>query len=285
MHKKLSLGINLALAGNLLFILFGIICYWFQSSYDPKSSFSAFLEKTAYTTLFAGFIALAAAEILLWRTVRMRLAVKLAFAFYILMEAFMMYCELHSFDVMSFYDPYSMKLAILHAVLSAAVCFAFVYLDPYKTPYEVTIIICIGLILGGMFGNLIGVRVYFSIFMNAVAFSALFFAIRHMLKREVIEIDCYGDKARVAEYKSVFFEEEVDDDEEDEAVQAEEPAEVNVPEKEEEPAAKSEPEKEKKAPADSREKISGDARERKPAQGKNRPAGQRNNRKNHHKKK
>lgn len=278
MHKKLSLGINLALAGNLLFILFAVICYFFYKSYDPSSSFSAFLEKTAYTTLFAGFIALAAAEVLLWLTVRMRLLVKLAFAFYIIMEAFMMYCELNSFKVMSFYDPYSMKLAILHAVLSAVVCFAFVYLDPYKTQYEVTIIICIGLILGGMFGNLIGVRVYFSILMNAVAFSALFFAIKYMLNREIIEIDCYGDKARVAEYKSVFFEEEVDDDEEDEAVQAEEPAEVN------EPAAKSEPESGDTTPADSRDKTSGDVRERKPSQGKNRPAAQRNNRKNQHKK-
>ena len=29
MHKKLSLGINLALAGNLLFILFAVFWYWF----------------------------------------------------------------------------------------------------------------------------------------------------------------------------------------------------------------------------------------------------------------
>ena len=269
MHKKLSLGINLALAGNLLFILFGLVCFWFQKTYDPSSGFSSFLEKTAYTVLFAGFIALAAAEVLFWRTLRMRMAVKVAFAVYIIMEAFMMYCELNSFEVMKFYDPYSMKLAIAHAIISAVVCFAFVYLDPYKTPYEVTIIICIGLILGGMFGNLIGVRVYFSILMNAVAFSAMFFAIKYMLKRDIIEIDCYGDKARVAEYRSVFFEEEVDDDEADEAEEV--TAEESKPEKEE-----TAPEKENAPSSDSEEKSSG-SRES--------SSGKRNNRKKQHKKK
>jgi uncharacterized membrane protein YfcA len=93
----------------------------------------------------------------------------------------------------------------------------FVYLDPYKTQYEILIIMCIGLILGGMFGNLIGIRIYFSILMNAVAFLIMFYGIRVMLKREIIEIDCYGDRARVAEYRSVFFDEEVDDGEEDES--------------------------------------------------------------------
>jgi len=283
MHKKLSLGINLALAGNLLFVLFGIICYWFQKIYDPDSVFSAFLEKTAYVTLFSGFIALAAAEVLLWRTVRMRTAVKVAFALYIIMEAFMMYCELNSFKVMSFYDPYSMKLAILHAVLSAVVCFAFVYLDPYKTPYEVTIIICIGVILGGMFGNLIGIRVYFSILVNAIAFSVLFFAIRIMLKREIIEIDCYGDKARVAEYKSVFFEEEVDDDEDEEENEATEAsAEVSEPE----PEKKERPSTEDKGePAGDKEKSSGGSQNKKSGQEKKSNPGQRNNRKKQHKKK
>ena len=78
--------------------------------------------------------------------------------------------------------------------------------------FEVVIIVCIGLIMGGMFGNLMGIRIYFSILVNAIAYSLMFGAIIYMLKKEIIEIDCYGDSARVAEYKSVFFEEEVDDD-------------------------------------------------------------------------
>ena len=43
----------------------------------------------------------------------------------------------------------------------------------------------------------------------------MYAAIIRLMKKETIEIDCYGDSARVAEYKSVFFEEEVDDDDDD----------------------------------------------------------------------
>ena len=59
--------------------------------------------------------------------------------------------------------------------------------------------------LGGMFGNIMGIRVYFSIMSNAVGFSILFAAIRYLLKREEIEIDCHGDNARVNEYSSSTF--------------------------------------------------------------------------------
>ena len=121
------------------------------------------------------------------------------------MEAFFMYCELNSFDVLSFYDPYSLPLAIVHSIVSAVICFAFLSLDPYKTNFEVVVIVCVGLILGGMFGNLMGIRLYFSILVNAVSFTALFVAIRYLMKREEIEIDCYGDRARVAVYKSTMF--------------------------------------------------------------------------------
>ena len=254
MHKKLSLGLWLGLIGNLLFVLFALLWVWFYNIYEPDNGFVKFLEKMTYLSLYSGFICLAAAEVLLWRTMRMRLSLKIGFALYIAMEAFMMYCELHSYDVMSFYEPYSLKLAIAHSILSGVVCFLFVYLDPYKTPYEIMIILCIGLIFGGMFGNLIGIRVYFSILVNAIAFSILFAGIRIMIKREIIEIDCYGDRARVAEYRSVFFEEDDDSDEEENApaeeaseteAKAEEATEPeNVPE---EAPAPEEPEQEKAA--------------------------------------
>lgn len=79
--------------------------------------------------------------------------------------------------------------------------------DPYKNKFEVITIICIGIILGGMFGNILGIRIYFSIVVNAVAFAVMFFSIKKLLKNQDIEIDCYGDRARVAEYKSDFFDE------------------------------------------------------------------------------
>ena len=217
MHKKLDLGLKLGFIGNLCFVLFALLWFWFYNIYDPDSGFVKFLEKVTYLALISGFVCLAVSEYFMWTTMRMRIWLKIGFALYIIMEVFMMYCELHSYEVMSFYEPYSLELAMGHSILSAAVCFMFVYLDPYKTQYEILIIMCIGLILGGMFGNLIGIRIYFSILMNAVAFLIMFYGIRVMLKREIIEIDCYGDRARVAEYRSVFFDEEVDDGEEDES--------------------------------------------------------------------
>lgn len=215
MHKKLSLGLYAAFAGNLLFVLFAVLAYWYYKIYDPSSGFVKFLEKATYTTLFLGFISLVASEVLFCMTLRMRRLLKSVYGLYIVMEAVMMYLELNSARYRRFYEPYSFKLAVIHSLLSAVVCFIFVYLDPYKVNFEVVIIVCIGLIMGGMFGNLIGIRIYFSILVNAISYTLMYAAIIRLMKKETIEIDCYGDSARVAEYKSVFFEEEVDDDDDD----------------------------------------------------------------------
>lgn len=215
MQKKLSLGLALGFYGNLLFVIFAIVCYIYYSLYDPESGFTKALEITAYACEFAGFGLLFAADVLISITTRMRKWFKILFSFYIIMEAVMMYCELNSFAVKDFYSPYSLGLAVAHSLISAVVCFSFVSLDPYKSPYEATIIICIGVILGGMFGNILNIRIYFSILVNAVAFTGLFAVTRSMLKRNIIEIDCHGDSARVAEYKGVFGSDDDDDEADD----------------------------------------------------------------------
>lgn len=211
MHKKLTFGLKFGLIGNLLFILFAIFAFWYYRIYDPDSKFCRFLELLTYATLIAGFVSLVISDVLMCISVRMKTVIKAAYTLYIIMEAAIMYCELNMYKVMEFYEPYSLKLAIVHAMLSAVVCFAFVYLDPYKTQFEVTVIICIGVILGGMFGNIMGIRVYFSVLVNAFAYTGLFAAMLKMSRLEIIEIDCYGDSARVAEYKSVIYEEEEED--------------------------------------------------------------------------
>ncbi len=206
MHKKLNIGLNLGLVGNALFIVFSAVCYLYYLIFDPESSFVKFLEITAYVCEFSGFFALIISDILISRTARMRNWLKICFSVYIVTEAVMMTFELNSYRL-DFYEPYSLILAIIHSVFSAGVCFAFLTLDPDKKSYEIIVIICIGIMLGGMFGNIMKIRIYFSIFTNAIAFTLLFASIKYLLKREIIEIDCYGDKARVAEYKSTFFEE------------------------------------------------------------------------------
>lgn len=206
MHKKLNYGLNLGLAGNVMFIIFSAVCYIYYIIYQPDSVLSKILEITAYVFEFSGFASLIVSDILISKTARMRNLLKIGFSLYIITEAVMMTLELNSYRI-DFYKPYSMLLAIIHSIFSAAICFSFLTLDPDKKPYEVITIICIGIMLGGMMGNVIGIRIYFSIFTNAIAFTLLFASIKYMLKREIIEIDCYGDRARVAEYKSTFFEE------------------------------------------------------------------------------
>ena len=204
MHEKLSKGLTLGLIGNLCFILFGIICYIYYKTYAPYSIMMPFIEAVAYISEAAGFICLLIAIILISKTIRMRKWIKISFPIYIATELILMVLELNS-QFISFYKPYSLTLAILHAVFSAAVCFSFLSFDPGKICFEVVVTVAIGIMLGGMLGNILGIRIYFSIITNAVAYVFLFAAIKWMLSREMIEIDCHGDKARVAEFKSTLF--------------------------------------------------------------------------------
>lgn len=204
MHEKLSRGLTYGLIGNILFVLFGIVCFIYYSCYESGSMLSRTLEVIAYCLEACGFLCIVLAILDINRTVRMRPWLKFGYPVYIAMELILMIMELNSayFD---FYKPYSLLLAIIHAVFSAVICFTFLSLDPGKTCLEVTVTICLGVILGGMLGNILGIRIYFSILVNAVSFTGLFAAIKWLLSREMIEIDCHGDKARVQEYKSTFF--------------------------------------------------------------------------------
>lgn len=204
MHERLSRGLTYGLVGNLLFVCFAIVCFIYYSSYSAGSGLSTVLEIIAYTLEASGFFCILLAIIDINKTVRMRNWLKLGYPVYIVVELVLMVMELNS-AAFDFYEPYSLVLAIGHAVFSAAVCFTFLSLDPGKICLEAAVIICLGIILGGMLGNILNIRIYFSILTNAVAFAALFGAIKWFLAREMIEIDCHGDKARVEEYKSTFF--------------------------------------------------------------------------------
>lgn len=207
MRERLSKALSLGFLGNVLFILFGVICFIYYLTYDPESTVSKALEFLAYLVEFSGFGMLIFSDYLLSVAVRMRKLMKIAYAVYIVVEVVLMLIELNSFSFRSFYDPYSMVLAIVHAVFSGLVCFSFLQLDPDKPKFEAVIIVCIGLIFGGMLGNVMGIRIYFSIIVNALSFAVMFFMIKFLLNREEIEIDCHGDRARVAEYKSLVYDE------------------------------------------------------------------------------
>lgn len=201
MQEKLTKGIFFGLIGNILFVAFSLICLLYYYTYNSESFFSRLLEALAYGIEFLGFAMLIFSDYMLIVSIRLRRLLKISFSVYIAVEALMMLLELNAYKF-EFYQPYSLPLAIIHAVVSALVCFTFLQLDPENTKYEVAIIVCIALILAGMLGNILEIRIYFSIMTNALGFSVMFGGIHFLRKRDEIEIDCYGDRARVAEFNS-----------------------------------------------------------------------------------
>ncbi len=200
-QEKLTKGIFFGLAGNLLFVAFGLICLFYYYTYESGSIFSKVIEVTAYCTEFMGFGLLIYSDWLLIKSIRLRRLLKVSFSAYIVLEALMMILELNAYKIEA-YEPYSLALAIVHAVVSGMVCFAFLQLDPDNVKWEVAIGACFTLIIAGMLGNILGVRIYFSIITNAVGFSALFASMKFFRDRGQIEIDCYGDRANAAEFSS-----------------------------------------------------------------------------------
>ncbi len=200
-QEKLTKGIFFGLVGNLLFVAFGLICLFYYYTYESGSIFSKVIEVTAYCTEFMGFGLLIYSDWLLIKSIRLRRLLKVSFSAYIVLEALMMILELNAYKIEA-YEPYSLALAIVHAVVSGMVCFAFLQLDPDNVKWEVAIGACFTLIIAGMLGNILGVRIYFSIITNAVGFSALFASMKFFRDRGQIEIDCYGDRANAAEFSS-----------------------------------------------------------------------------------
>ena len=96
MHERLDKGIFLGIVGNILFILFGFICYLFYVSYEYKSLLSKVLEALAYIAEFSGFIILIYAGWLMFSAVRMRSWLKFGFSAYIVLEAVMMFLEINT---------------------------------------------------------------------------------------------------------------------------------------------------------------------------------------------
>ncbi len=206
MHERLNSGLKYCMIANLLFVGFCIICLIFYATYNADSVLSNTLEFMAYAVEFSGFALFIWGCWLMATAMRARRMLKICLPLYIILEGAMMILELNSYRI-SAYKPYSLLLAIIHSVLSGLVCLTFVQLDTDKKKLEASILVCIAIMFGGMLGNILGLRIYFSIMINAIAYSLLFFLILHLIKREDIEVDCHGDKARVAEYKSTFVDE------------------------------------------------------------------------------
>lgn len=204
MREKFKFSIKLSMIGNIFFIGFGLICTIFHVTYSSGSVLSKILEILAYMVEISGFATLIFADYLMISTARDRGLMKIGFSAYIILEALMMVFELNSYRL-SFYKPYSLGLAIAHTVVSALVCLAFLELEVDNKKLEPVIIISSGMIFAGMLGNIMGIRIYFSIIVNAVAFTFMFYMIKRLLENQDLEVDCHGDRATVTEYSNTFF--------------------------------------------------------------------------------
>ena len=204
MHERLNSGIKFCMLANLLFVVFCITCLIFYKTYVFDSFLSNTLEFIAYAAEFSGFAVFIWGDWLVSSSVRFRGIMKLAMTLYIVLEGVMMILELNSYRL-DFYKPYSMLLAIIHSVASGLVCMSFIQLETDNKKLEISVLICIAIMFGGMLGSILGLRIYFSIMINSIAYALMFFLILVLIKREEIEIDCHGDKARVAEYRSTFI--------------------------------------------------------------------------------
>lgn len=206
MHKNLLKCFYFALFGNISFIAFAAVCFVYYYSFGSIGVIVKSIEIIAYAFEVIGFILNFISSLYFFRTVRARNLMKISYCLYIAIELIMMILELNSYRI-DFYKPYSLPLAIIHSLISAGVCFSFLLLEPKNTYIEVIVTIAVGIMFFGMMGNIFGIRIYFSIFTNAFAYIVLFGTVIFFIKHENVEIDCYGDKARVAQYKSTFFEE------------------------------------------------------------------------------
>lgn len=206
MHPKLKRCFHFGQYANILFLVFAfvsVLYYWLIKRYNFEV---VALEIAAYTIETGGFVLMLLSLINFWKIVRHRYIMKAAMLIYLITEIIIMIIDFNA-ERLEFYQSNSMALNIGHSIFSAAICFTYLALEPKNTALEVSIVVTITIILCGMIGTIFKMNVYLSLFANSIAYVVFFSILRFLHSQERIMIDCHGDRARVSEYKSSFFDE------------------------------------------------------------------------------
>ncbi len=195
---------HLGLIGNLLFVAFIIICLIYYYSLAKDGNYFFLFEFVAYGVEITGFVMFSLAVIWLDRLVRARRPMKILLLIYIVVEVLLMLME---FQLLfpHWYTGLSLPMTIAHSLFSAVVMFSMLSLDPQNKNLEAFVIIGCTIILAGMFLGLAGYHVYASVLTNAFAYIFFFAAMKNRLRIEEMEIDCYGDQAKVKSFSSTMF--------------------------------------------------------------------------------
>ena len=138
------------------------------------------------------------------RLVRARGVMKTLLIVYISVEVGLMLVE---FGVIPFLSPLGKNLGIilLHVIFSAGVSLSLLMLDPQNKRLQRIVILTTAIILAGMLTAAADYRIYASILVNALAYIVFFSAMVRQLALDEMDIDCYGDQARVSEISSTMF--------------------------------------------------------------------------------
>lgn len=195
---------RLGLIGNILFVVFIVICLIYYYSLSSKGNYVIPFEIVAYIVEMGGFAFFSLSVIWLDRLVRARGLMKVLLIVYILVEVLLMLLE---FQLLPFipYNGLSLPLVVIHAVFSAGVGITLLMLDPKNTKLQWIVGFTCALMLAGMLFGIAGYGVYVSILVNAFAYIFFFAVMRRQVQLEEMDIDCYGDRAQQTEFSSTFF--------------------------------------------------------------------------------
>jgi len=197
--------IIMGIYSNIMFILFIIICLFYYDIYGNSGIASTPFEIIAFTVETLGFILMAISIFGIILIVRQRMIMKILMAIYLVVEVVIMFADFGFLSPGNWYNGYSKVLIILHAIFSATVCLSYMSLDYKKIPFQIIVGIASCIMLAGMFCIIFNIRIYASVLTNSVAYLFLYVAMIIQLNLEILQVDCYGDKANVVEYKSSFF--------------------------------------------------------------------------------
>ncbi len=191
--------------GNIMFVVFIIICLIYYYSIARKGTYIIPFEVVAYGVEALGFALFTTSVIWIDRLVRARVVMKVLLLIYIVTEVVLMLLEFQ-FLPWTYYNGISIVTVIVHVIFSAAVSFSLLMLEPHNKRVEIIVGITTAIILAGMFFGAAGYRVYASILLNAFAYIFFFTAMKRQIELEEVLVDCYGDQAKVTSFSSTMFE-------------------------------------------------------------------------------
>ena len=191
-------------AANILFVLFIIVCLIYYYSFSKNGKLIIPFEILAYSIETTAFVLFTLSVVWIDRLVRARRIMKILLIAYIVVEVLLMLLEFQLLPWL-FYDGLSMGVIIAHVLFSAGVSFSLLMLDSQNKKLQVIVAVTTIIVLAGMFPGLAGYRVYASILINAFAYIFFFSAMARQLILEEVEVDCYGDQAKVTSFDSTLF--------------------------------------------------------------------------------